>query len=569
MRKLWFLLFCLVPMLGHGQSYVLIRDAYVADVVKQKWNKNDILISEDKILAVGKDLAIPGNASARIIDATGKYIVPGLQDAHIHFFQSGGLFTRPDALNLGAVRSYSEELKWVRSHADEQMKRYLASGVTSVIDCGGPFWNFEVKTRSREQWMNPKVAVAGPLISTYQPPNLDTLDPPIIRVTTPAQVAQLVDKQAPYKPDFIKIWYIVQKGEKAEDHLPIIRAVKERCKFHGLRLAVHATELETARLAVMEGADILVHSVFDKEVDDAFIKLLKEKRVIYIPTLSVKEGYEEAFGNKTRLDAFEHRWANPEMAGTLFKIAEIPDSLYTSRVKKLLADTSYPALPEVAMRNLKKLNDAGVIIATGTDAGNIGTLHGPAIIRELEMMHLAGMSSWDIIKASTANAALVTGSKSTGAIEKGMFADLLILHGNPAEDFLNLFEWDTLIINGKPVNRNAILPQDPVSLVQRQVNAYNEGNIISFLECFSEDCEIFEFEGGKLIMKGHEAMRERYGKMFAEKKNLHCIIENRIVIGNKVIDKERVLGLATSDVHAVAIYEIKDGKIIKCWFLRG
>jgi len=89
------------------------------------------------------------------------------------------------------------------------------------------------------------------------------------------------------------------------------------------------------------------------------------------------------------------------------------------------------------------------------------------------------------------------------------------------------------------------------------------------MACFSADCEIYEFETGKLLMKGEAAMRDRYGKMVKELKSLHCKIENRILIGKKVLDKELVTGLASFPVHAVAVYEIKNGRIVKCWFIRG
>lgn len=569
MKKFLWILGCFMVLELPAQSYLLIRGAKVADIEKEQWLNTDVLIADDRVVEMGKNLSIPGNVSAKVLDAKGKYLVPGLNDAHIHFFQSGGLYTRPDGLNLSAVKPYEEEMAWVKQHAGEQMKRYLACGVTGVVDCGGPYWNFEVRSEALKSRMTPHVAVAGPLISTYQPPNLDKADPPIIKVNSPEAAVALVEKQIPYKPDFIKVWYIVQKGEKAEVHLPILRAVKAACVKHGFRLAVHATELETARLAVQEGADMLVHSVFDAPVDDAFIQLLKSKKVIYIPTLSVKEGYEEAFGNKTELNSLEHQWSDPEVVKSLFEITEVPDSLYNARVRKLLADTLPPVMPLIAMQNLKKLSDAGVTIATGTDAGNIGTLHGPAILRELEMMHASGLTNWQLIRASTLGAAAMGAFDKSGKIAKGYRADLLLLKSNPSQDYQNLFDWDTLILKGTLIDRDSILTESHEDLVQRQVNAYNARDIDAFMACFSADCEIYEFETGKLLMKGEAAMRDRYGKMFKELKTLHCKIENRILIGNKVLDKELVISLASFPVHAVAVYEIKNGRIVKCWFIRG
>jgi cytosine/adenosine deaminase-related metal-dependent hydrolase len=207
-----------------AQQYTLIRNVTVADVVNQKLiPAQDILIKDSVIFQVGKNLKPPANA--KLIDGKGRYTVPGLIDAHVHFFQSGSLFTRPDAINLNTLKPYSEEIVWTKEHVYEQMLRYLACGVTGVVDCGGPFWNFDVRDLSRKSALAPHLAVAGPLISTYSPPNLDTLDPPIIKVTTPEAAAALVRKQIPYKPDFIKVWYIVLKGETPVQYLPIFRAV--------------------------------------------------------------------------------------------------------------------------------------------------------------------------------------------------------------------------------------------------------------------------------------------------------------------------------------------------------
>src|SRR5437764_12799004 len=85
--------------------------------------------------------------------------------------------------------------------------------------------------------------------------------------------------------------------------------------------------------------------------------------------------------------------------------------------------------------NLTKLLDAGIPIATGTDAGNPLTLHGPAIYAEMEAMQAAGMTPMQVIVASTATASRAMGlDKRTGTIEKGKDADLVIVGGDPSLD---------------------------------------------------------------------------------------------------------------------------------------
>lgn len=100
---------------------------------------------------------------------------------------------------------------------------------------------------------------------------------------------------------------------------------------------------------------------------------------------------------------------------------------------------------------MRTLEAAGITIATGTDAGNIGTIHGPAIFREFQLMREAGLTPMQILQSTTANAAKTfggdTGAK-IGAIEPGTFADLVILKSNPLSDINNASDIETVIKNG-------------------------------------------------------------------------------------------------------------------------
>jgi len=103
-------------------------------------------------------------------------------------------------------------------------------------------------------------------------------------------------------------------------------------------------------------------------------------------------------------------------------------------------------------------------------------------------------------------------------------------------------------------------------IVDVQLDAYNARDIDKFVDTFSEDIEIYDLYG-KMTMKGHAQLRERYANLFKNTPNLNCRIENRIMINNKVIDKENVI-MNERIVEAVAIYEVIDGKITKVTFVR-
>src|SRR5437016_3750529 len=422
-----------------------------------------VVINGDKIerVAMGKQDAA---ALGKQISCVGKFILPGYLDTHVHFFQSADLFTRPDGTDLNSVRPYKDEVAWIKSHLDDVFARYIRCGITGVVDVGGPMWNFEVRKQANATAKAPRVAVAGPLISSVSREKLDLGDPPIVKIETPEQAREFVRKLAEQRPDLVKIWYIVDKDHPVDSFRPIARATIEESHAHKIRVAVHATELETARAAVEEGADVLVHSVIDKPVDDAFVKLLKDRHVILCPTLVVFERYGRTFSHQLNLTPEEQKWGNPEVIASL-DVTKIPQEKLPQRVKDALADQK-AALDrikktyDVALPNLKKLEDSGVTIAAGTDAGNIGTIHGPALFREFELMKQAGLTPMQILQFATANAAKLFGGETgtrTGRLEVGYLADLVVLNSNPLDDVKNASDIDTVMKNGVVYQADSIV----------------------------------------------------------------------------------------------------------------
>jgi imidazolonepropionase-like amidohydrolase len=447
-----------------AEKIALVNGTLINPGTSQIIENATIVINGDRIAAAGDATTISVPKEARTIDCKGKFILPGYIDTHIHFFQSGDLFTRPDGADLNSVRPYKEEVAWVKSHLNDVFARYLRSGITSVVDVGGPFWNFEVRKIANATPKAPRVAVAGPLISSVSREKLDLGDPPIVKIDTPDQARDFVRKLAEQKPDLVKIWYIVDNEHPVESFRPIVRATIEESHAHKIRVAVHATELETARAAVQEGADVLVHSVVDKPVDDAFVKLLKDRNVILCPTLVVFERYGRTFSHQLNLTPEEKAWGNPEVIASL-DVTKVPRDKLPDRIKTALAKPEEALARikktyKVALPNLKKLEDAGLTIAAGTDAGNIGTIHGPALFREFQLMKEAGLTPMQILQSATANAAKLFGGDTgarIGKIDPGNFADLIILRSNPLDDISRASEIDTVIKNGVAYSADSIL----------------------------------------------------------------------------------------------------------------
>lgn len=424
-----------------------------------------VIVDGERIAAVGTKAETKVPEGARTVDCAGKFILPGYIDTHVHFFQSGGLFTRPDAIDLTAVRPYRDEIAGLKASLTDTFARYLRSGITSVLDIGGPFWNFEVRKAAAKTEKAPRVAVAGPLISSVARPQLDLGDPPIVKIASPEEGVAFVGKLAAQKPDYIKIWYVVTPDSPLEKFRPVVSAVIKESHRRKLRVAVHATELETARAAVEDDADLLVHSVTDAPVDEAFIKLMQTRGTILTPTLVVFERYGQTFANKLALTPEEKAWGNPEVLATL-DVTKLPADKRPERIRVALEDpapvqTRIAQTHAVAFQNLKKLADANIPIATGTDAGNIGTIHGPAIFREFALMREAGLSPMQILRSTTAIAARAFGGEvgaKLGAIEPGHYADMVILSANPLDDIAHASKIESVMKGGVLHAAGTILP---------------------------------------------------------------------------------------------------------------
>jgi imidazolonepropionase-like amidohydrolase len=412
-----------------------------------------VLVAGERIRAVGPPGEVVIPEGARFVDVTGKWIIPGLVDAHIHLFQSGGLYTRPDIIDLRSIRPYATEVERVRARLPMTLARYLASGVTAVLDVGGPFWTFEARERSQRMPHAPQVAVTGPLISSSMPSELRVADPPILEANAPAEARAAVRRVLAERPDLIKLWWIPEAVVPLVEQTGWIRAAIEEAHDAGVRVAVHATRLEVARAAVRAGADVLVHSVDDRRVDDGFVRLLKERDVVYVTTLGVNQGYREVFEQRFKPTVLERRLGDAEVLATLDDLADL--SLWKGAFWRRWL-LRWPD-PRIAFWNLRRLHETGITIAAGSDAGNIGTLHGPALHRELERMAEAGLAPLAILKAASQGGARAMGRGSDlGTLEPGKRADLLVLDADPQGDIRQARRIHRVVQGGVILNPESI-----------------------------------------------------------------------------------------------------------------
>jgi len=437
-----------------SQAQTLITSVNVIDV-----SSGEVIPDQD-VLIMGHHIArisdlIAKDPTYHIIDGQDQWLIPGLVDAHIHMFQSGGLYTRPDALDLRDIRPYQEEIDWLYTHATDILDSYLNLGITSA---------FRIS------------------------------DPPIIKANTPEEARALVKMQLDDRPDFIKIWYINAPGITPSNHIDIVRAVIEESHAHDIPVAVHATDMLTAKISVQEGADILVHSVA-QPMDSEIIEMIVDQQVVLIPTLVVHGGYDKAFLGEA--DITSHDLDN----GIPLPISDLLDQSHIDHPNLEEAKTYAPEFiatndirDSIRTSNLRRLIAAGAIISTGTDAGNIGTFHATSYLSELRAMKAAGISDSDILKASTMSGAIAMGKAlSHGQVKEGFEADLILLRSNPLENIEHLADISSVIKDGKVIDREKLSLRSPEELVQMQLNAYNMGNIESFLLPYSDSVKVYNF----------------------------------------------------------------------------
>ncbi|HEX5652133.1 MAG TPA: amidohydrolase, partial [Chitinophagaceae bacterium] len=151
-------------------AQVLIRNTQVVDVERKRILAGyDVVAIEGKIVSVDKGKMYKLPEGTTVIDGSGKWLVPGFTDAHVHFFQSGGLYARPDAIDLRKYRPYDQELKWVHDHMEDFLRLYSRSGITSVIDVGASYSFLRQRDSFSTKSYAPIISMTGPLLTTWVP----------------------------------------------------------------------------------------------------------------------------------------------------------------------------------------------------------------------------------------------------------------------------------------------------------------------------------------------------------------------------------------------------------------
>jgi imidazolonepropionase-like amidohydrolase len=413
-----------------------------------------VLVKADRIVAVGAANAVTASGDAEVVDGTGRYLVPGLWDTHVHSAASVRWhFPLFLAYGITSVRNMHTSV----AHPLEQVndiKRRIASG----------------------ELLGPRFIANGGVVDG---------DPPVwpgsVVVRNAADARQAVDRLVDGGADFIKVYdrltpdayFAVMERAKArgipvDGHMPMLiapeqaAAAGQRTVEHGSGIAMGcSSDAEAiradyvrylAKVGTMRpfpdaqvGFFSLVRRAFDTRDPALCMKTVnayREHGVTVVPTLVANAGIDaRAFVNdSSRMNllpvAVRNQWKGMVAAGD-------------DPIAALLEPTA-----DKTLANVRLLHDAGVTILAGTDVGNPFLLPGLSLHREMEQLHEAGLSPLEALQAATLLPARVFGlSDSLGTIETGKFADLVLLDANPLEDVTNTRRIQAVVVNGRLLRR--------------------------------------------------------------------------------------------------------------------
>lgn len=362
-----------------------------------------VVVRNGQIAEVGPSARVRVPAGATRVEVAGKTIMPTIVDTHVH------LGTTRDAL-----------MKDLRDRAYFGVSAALSMGLDPA---GDPF-----AVRAEAPAGVARYFLAGRGLTMPEPGRSDVP----YWVTTEAEARKAVQAQAALKVDLIKIWVDDRDGKYKKMPPEIYTPVIDEAHKATLRVAAHIFNLSDAKGLLKAGIDAFAHGIRDVDADDEVVALVKaRKNVVLIPNMPDR--------------------------GVVADYAWLKGSLADAEVAKIQAGaTNRPpaqAAWGIQARNLKKLSDAGMTVAVGTD-GN--TAWAPHV--EMADMVAAGMTPMQVIVAATKNGAAFLRMADTGTIAAGKNADLLVLDGNPVEDITHTRKIAAVYLKGVKVDREALRP---------------------------------------------------------------------------------------------------------------
>ena len=370
-----------------------------------------IVTENGRIRDIGPSRSTTMPANATVLDLTGKFVVPGIINAHGH---------------VGPAPR------------DPQLRQYALYGVTTTTSMAADPEDI-VEFKARQQ----AGELRGARILTVRY-RFTTLRGNGDDYKTPEAARRKVDDIATKGADFIKVWIDAQGGRQPKLKRDFVAAVLDQARRHGKLTMAHVVELEDARMVVDEGVNLIMHNVRDQDIPADFIATLKTKNIAVTSTLAREEGMLSAGGGAPD-NPFFRNGLTPQQSATL-----------AHKLTGLTADPERQALTrsfEQDKRNVKRLLDGGVRLGFGTDSGGASErffVQGYYEHRQMELMIQTGFTPMLVIQSfSKINSEMLGIDKDFGTLAKGKAADLLVLTKNPLDDIVNMRTLDAVYLGGR------------------------------------------------------------------------------------------------------------------------
>jgi imidazolonepropionase-like amidohydrolase len=384
-----------------------------------------LLIRGRVIEAVGSAGQVAVPKDAQVIDATGKTVMPGLADMHVHL-QGGWDGSSIDFLGY-----------------QRYLNALLYAGVTTVLDTGNsqPFILQLRQEVASGRLLGPRIYCVGAFIDGVDAawPDMSYI------VATIAQIPDIVRRDKQAGVDLIKGY-----ANLSDTLMP--RLAREAAKVN-LRVVVDQYDRNGSPELVAYGIAGFAHLPF-RPMPEADVRVLKDKGIFVLTTLASEESH-----TRTRLAdlAFLKEPLIADTAAPGFQDALKAEAARTLTEKEA-TDVEEARRQFAAEKiNLKKLFDASVLIAAGTDAPFPGVFQGDGIHRELELLVESGLTPLEAIRAATYDAARVMrAEREWGSLEPGKRADVLVVAGRPAERISDTRKVDLVIREGRILDRRAL-----------------------------------------------------------------------------------------------------------------
>jgi imidazolonepropionase-like amidohydrolase/ABC-type multidrug transport system permease subunit len=420
-----------------------------------------VLVRKGKIAQVFDTPPIDTKAlNADVVDASGKTLLPGLIDMHVHLGSPGGVYQ-----NASDYAKKGAELR--------ELAAYLYSGVTAVRSVGDRLdasleWRQAIESN---QFLGAELFTCGPMFTAegghgteyakFLPANMrQEFNAPITR--TPHSVAEARRQVRELKQkgvDWVKV--VLESGAQGmlfnRMDTTIYDAVVAAAKANNLPVATHTGDSRDVQDAIQAGTSTIEHGSMRDQIPAKAFRAMVDKGIVYDPALSVAE----AFG-----DLQNHR------------LTLLDRSLVQQVAPRSLLDSTRSVLSspgtgsefqgigmghalDIANQNLIAAWKMGVTLTTGSDAGNLLVIHGPTIQRELALWAKAGIPPGVALRAATLNAAKVLRADNRiGSIEPGKDATLILVEGNPLDDISSMERVTYVMFKGEHVDRSGLFQQE-------------------------------------------------------------------------------------------------------------